>query len=136
MISRVEVDGVVLPRGVEIKSGEQIFGVRIVVIYGSGSVRGTIKVENGQLPANARLMVRLMKPEDPSFMVGRQEIDARGRFTVEGVPAGSYELYVSAFIPGSRARPPSSRQSVTVAEGSVTEVEAVIDLDPNLSPKP
>lgn len=136
MISRAELDGVVLPRGVEIKSGEQISGVRIVVIYGSGSVRGTIKMENGQLPANARFMVRLMKPEEPSFIVGRQDVDTRGRFTVEGVPAGSYELHVSAFIPGSRARPPSSRQPVTVTEGSVTEVEAVLDLDPNLSPRP
>lgn len=136
MISRVEVDGVVLPRGVEIKSGEQIFGVRIVVIYGSGSVCGTIRVENGALPANARFMVRLIKPEDPSFMVGRQDVDTRGRFTVEGVPAGSYELYISAFIPGSRVRPASSRQSVTVTEGSATEVEAVLDLDPNLSPRP
>lgn len=136
VISRVEIDGVVLPRGVEIKSGEQIFGVRIVVIYGSGSVRGTIKVENGLLPTNARLTVRLMKPEDPSVMVGRQDVDARGRFAVEGVPAGSYELHVNAFIPGSRTRPPSSRQSITVTEGSVTEVEVVLDLEANPSTRP
>ena len=136
VLSRVERDGVVLPRGIEIKSGEQISGVRIVVIYGSGIIRGTIKVENGPLPTGARLMIRLAKPEDPSFVMRPQDVDARGRFAVEGVPAGSYDLYVNSFIPGSRARQPSSRQSITVTEGSVTEVEAVIDLEANPSPKP
>ena len=136
VLSRVEREGVVLPRGVEIKSGEQISGVRIVVVYGSGIIRGAIKVENGPLPTGARLMVRVVKPEDPSFMVRPGEVDARGRFAMEGVPAGSYDLYVNCFVPGSRARQPSSKQAITVTEGSVSEVELVIDLDANASPKP
>ncbi|MGI9068778.1 MAG: hypothetical protein ACR2HX_20545 [Pyrinomonadaceae bacterium] len=137
VLARVERDGVVvLPRGIEIKSGEHISGVRIVVVYGSGIVRGTIKVENGPLPTGARLLIRLVKPEDHSFMVRAGEVDARGRFSVEGVPSGSYELHATAYMPGSRARPPSSRQPVTVTEGSVNEVEVVIDLDGNASPNP
>lgn len=136
VLSRIERDGMVLSRGVEIKAGEQISGLRITVVYGTGSIRGTIKVENGPLPTGARLMIRLMKPEDPSFMVRPGEVDARGRFAVEGVPAGSYDLYANSFIPGSRARPPSSRQSITVTEGSVTEVELVIDLEARPSPRP
>jgi hypothetical protein len=136
VLARVERDGVVLPRGIEVKSGEHISGVRIVVVYGSGIVRGTIKVENGPLPTGARLLIRLVKPDDHSFMVRAGEVDARGRFSVEGVPAGSYELHATAFTPGSRARPPSSRQSITVTEGSVTEVEVVIELDGNASPNP
>lgn len=136
VLARVERDGVVLPSGVEIKAGEQISGLRIVVVYGSGIIRGTIKVENGPLPTGARLMIRLVKPEDPSFMVRPQDVDARGRFAVEGVPAGSYDLYVHCFIPGLRARQPSSRQSITVTEGSMTEVELVIDLEANPSPRP
>lgn len=136
VLSRVEREGVVLPRGVEIRAGEQISGLRIIVVYGSGSIRGTIKVENGPLPTGSRLMIRLMKPEDPSFMVRPGEVDARGRFAVEGVPAGSYDLYANSFIPGSRGRTPSSRQSITVTEGSVTEVELVIDLEAKPSPRP
>ena len=76
-------------------------------------------------------MVRLMKPEDPSGMVGRPDIDARGRFAIEDVPAGTYELHVQVFIPGSRVRPPSSRQSINVTEGSITEVEVVLALEAN-----
>ncbi len=136
VLARVERDGVVLPSGVEIKAGEQISGLRIVVVYGSGIIRGTIKVENGPLPTGARLMIRLVKPEDPSFMVRPQDVDARGRFAVEGVPAGTYDLYVHSFIPGSRSRQPSTRQSVSVTEGSVTDVEVVIDLEANPSPRP
>lgn len=137
VISRIEREGVVLPRGFEIKSGEQILGVKVVVIYGSGIVRGTIKIENGPLPTGARVMVRLTKPETPGVMVGRsQEADARGRFALEGVPAGSYDLWVSVFIPGSRLRQPSTKQSVSVTEGSVVEVEPVIDLEANQPPRP
>jgi hypothetical protein len=136
-ISRIERDGVVLPRGVEIKAGEQLSGMRIVVVYGSGIVRGTIKMENGPLPSTARLMVRLTKPEAPTTMVGRsQAADARGRFVIEGIPAGSYDLIVSVYDPASRARQPHSKQSVTVTEGSVVEVEPIIDLEQNQSPKP
>jgi len=136
VVSRVERDGEVLPRGVEIKAGEQISGLRIIVVYGTGSIRGTIKVENGPLPIGARLMTRVVKPEDPSFMVRPGEVDARGRFAVEGIPSGSYELHVQCYIPGLRGRPPSSRQSITVTDGSVIEVELVIDLNTNSSPRP
>lgn len=136
VLSRVEREGVVLPRGVEIKAGEQISGLRIIVVYGSGSIRGTIKVENGPLPTGARLMTRVVKLEDPSFIVRPGEVDARGRFVVEGIPSGSYDLYVQCFMPGLRGRPPSSRQSLTVTEGSVTEVELVIDLDAKPSTRP
>ena len=134
-ISRVEMDGVVLPLGVEIESGAQIFGAKVVVSYASGSVRGTIKAENGPLPENARFMVRLMKPEDHS-MVGRPDVDARGRFVVAGVPAGTYELHVQVFIPGARTRSPSSRQSVSVTEGSATDVEVVLTFEVNPPTRP
>jgi hypothetical protein len=134
VISRVERDGVTLPRGFEIKSGEQISGLKIFVIYGSGIVRGTIKIENGTLPTDARLMVRLVKPEQPSAMAST--VDARGRFAIEGIPAGTYELWVNCYIPNSSTRPPSSKQSVIVTEGAATELEVVLDLDPNVSPKP
>jgi hypothetical protein len=137
VLSRVERDGVVLPGGLEIKSAEQISGVRIVVVYASGSIRGTVKMGDGPLPTGARLMVRLEKPGDPSFVVHRnpQDVDARGHFALEGVPAGSYDLWIHSSIPGLRSGR-TTKQSVSVTEGSVTDVEVVIDLEANTSPKP
>jgi protocatechuate 3,4-dioxygenase beta subunit len=134
VISRVERDGVVSPRGLEIGSGEKISGLKIFVVYGSGIVRGTIKIENGVLPPDARLMVRLVKQEQSIPMASN--VDARGRFAIEGIPAGTYELWVNCYVPNSSTRPPSSKQSVIVTEGAATELEVVLDLDPNVSPKP
>jgi len=137
VISRVERDGVAFPRGLEIKPEEQISGLRLIVVYGSGIVRGTVKIENGPLPTGARIMLRLVNPEEPSAMVVRPlEADARGRFAIEGVPAGVYELSVSVFIPGSRLRQPSTKQSVTVVDGSAIEVEPIIDLEPSQPARP
>jgi hypothetical protein len=127
-LARVERGGVVVgPRTIEVKSGEQISGLRIVVIFGSGIIHGTIKVENGPLPTSARLSVGLGKPGDPLSMRSG-EIDARGRFVLQGVPAGTYELFANVFIPGLRGRQPFTRQSITVSEGSVMDVELVVDL--------
>jgi hypothetical protein len=136
-MSRVERDGVVVsPSGLEIKTAEQIAGVRIIVVYGIGVVRGTVKVENGPLPTGGRIMARLGKPDNPAFTLRSGDVDARGRFAIEGVPSGSYDLFVYALIPESRSRQPYTKQAVTVTEGSVVEVEVVIDLQPNQPPKP
>jgi hypothetical protein len=137
VISRIERDGVVQPRsGVEIKTGEQIAGLRIIVVYGSGTLRGSVKWDTGSPPTGARIMVRLTKPGDNSYAIRPQEVDARGHFVFQGVPAGTYEVNVNAFIPQSRARQSSARQSVTVTDGVVTEVELVVDSNPNIPPTP
>ncbi|MEK6279582.1 MAG: hypothetical protein AABN95_04440 [Acidobacteriota bacterium] len=137
VISRIERDGVVQPRsGVEIKSAEQIAGLRIIVVYGSGTVRGSVKWDTGSTPTGARLMVRLTKPGDNSYAIRPQAVDARGHFVFQGVPAGSYEVNLNVFIPQSRARQPSARQAVTVTDGVVTEVELVVDPNVNVPPTP
>jgi hypothetical protein len=137
VVSHLERNGAVLQRGLEIKSGEQILGVKVVVVYGTGIVRGTVKIENGPLPTGARFTVRLVDPNAPSKMVGRsQGADARGRFVIEGVAAGSYDLLVNIYIPQSGTRAPFSRQSVTVTEGAVVEVEPVIVLESIQSANP
>jgi len=137
VVSHVERNGAVLQRGLEIKSGEQVLGVKVVVVYGAGIVRGTVKVENGPLPTGARFSIRLANPDAPSKIIGRtQGADARGRFVIEGVPAGSYDLLVNVYTPASRPRQPASKQKVTVTEGSVVEVEPVIVLENSQSPNP
>jgi hypothetical protein len=134
-LTRVEHDGVVQPRGLEVKAGEQVSGVRIIFTYATGVVRGQVNIANGPLPIGARVMVRLAKVGDNSSL-RPQEADARGYFIIDGVPAGSYDLFVSTFLPGSRQRPPSAKQSVSVADGGVTEVVVVLDLNPKSDSAP
>lgn len=137
-IARIERDGVTQLRGLEIKDGEQITNVRLVVNYGNGTIRGIVKAENGELPQYPRVFVWLTRPgDDPTNPQGRfgpsQQVDARGRFLVEGLAAGTYEVNVNVFVPGSRNRV-SAKQQVNVADGVVTEVTLTVDLKPPDNP--
>jgi len=129
-ILRVERDGVVQPRGFEIKAGEQTTGIKIIVRYGTGSIRGEVKLENGPLPPSGRVVVWIKKLGDTESNFRPYNLDARGHFLIEGVAAGSYELNVNANIPGRRA-PPSAKQPIDVSEGTVTDVVVSLDLKSN-----
>ena len=54
---RVEHNGVPQPGSINIKEGEQVAGVRLVVKYfkGTGAINGQLKIENGELPPFARI---------------------------------------------------------------------------------
>lgn len=129
MISRIEHNGVILPNGIEVKDGEQLSGLRVFVSYGTGTVRGTVSYDAGLLPEGARMFVRLQRTGTTSGTnVNTTFVDARGHFLMEGVPAGTYEIAVSVFVPGSRLRPPDSKQQVTVQDGGVLEVALTVNL--------
>ena len=124
-IVRVEREGVVQPQGLEIKDGENVAGVKLVVAYGSATIRGQIRFVNGELPANSRAFVWLRKQGDTSGNNRNSSLDARGHFAMEAVPGGSYEIVVNIYPPG---REPAAKQSINVSEGATTDVEILIDL--------
>ena len=132
-LARIERDGVVQSSGIQIQDGEHVSGVRLVMTFSSGSIRGIVRFENGTLPPTARMFVQVMKSGDQPFPRGA-EVDARGHFLVEGLPAGSYELRVIASVPEwqqQRRRPPmSAKQIVTVSDGAATDVTLTLDLTP------
>jgi hypothetical protein len=138
-IIRVERDGVAQPRGVELRDKEQITGVRLVVRYSKGTVRGVVKIENGELPPTARIGIRLLNLSADSLEAQRgyqapPNVDSRGRFLAEGLAAGTYEVRATVFIPGSRIPPPSAKQQVSVAEDGVSEVTITVNLAPTPGP--
>jgi len=130
---RLERDGVELPDGIEIKEGDQITGLRIILVYAIGSVRGEVKLENGSILQNTRLAVRLYadNPRDSAKLPGTF-VDSRGHFLLENVPAGKYKLIVSNWTSGALIKP--STQDIVVAEGGVADVKVVIELEPNSKP--
>ena len=134
-VSRVERDGVVQPGGITIQStDEHITGIRLVVVSHSGSVRGTVKFENGAPPPGSRLSIQLVRSGgDPNVDSRWAEVDSRGHFSAQGLAAGNYELRVSVFVLGVPQRPPT-KQNVTVTEGAPTDVIVTVDLTP--TPKP
>ncbi|HXG93797.1 MAG TPA: carboxypeptidase-like regulatory domain-containing protein [Blastocatellia bacterium] len=134
-IRRVERDGVEQIAGIEVSPGENITGVKVIVAYGSGRIRGQVKLEGVQLPEGARVFVRasLLTNEDKPRIERPVEVDARGRFVIEGLPAGDYEVSIinPVYVPNA---PPihvkSNRQAVTVANGGDVEVTLTLELNP------
>ena len=132
-ISRIERDGTAVPvRGLEIKEGEQITGLRVVLSQGNGTIRGVVKVENGSLPEGARFYVRLTKTSEHTAGMRPPPVDARGHFLVEGLPPGLYEVLVSIINTSQQLRP--VRREVNVQDGVVTDV--VITFDVSTTPPP
>ncbi len=128
-IARIERDG--FPQQgnrLEIKDGEQVTGIRVVVSYGDSTLRGSIKVENGKLPAGSRFSVRLARIGDPltTMPVGMGQVDARGNFVIEGIEAGAYEVIAIVVTPDRTGRRPV-KQQVNLTAGATTEVTLIVD---------
>jgi hypothetical protein len=126
VLLRIERDGVVQPRGVEIRDGENLTGLKAVVSFGSATLRGVIKV-NGEVPENASYFIRLTRGGEPLSTLRPTRVDARGRFMVEGLPPGQYEISATVMSPTARSIKPGTQQ-VSVQDGSVAEVEIMVEL--------
>lgn len=133
-ISRIERDGIVT-RGVEVKDGEHVSGLRVFVAYGNGSIRGVVKLENGTLPEGAQMFARLTKPGESPPSIRPSAVDARGHFLMEGIPPGNYEVLVQVFS-SNRTAPRMAKREVTVQDGIVTDVMLTVDLTPPPTPAP
>ena len=130
---RTELDGLDQKDGLEIAAGAQINGVRLVFAYGTGVVRGEVKVEGGLLPEGITLRVVIRSPANEARRFNRgAEVDSRFHFVVENIPPGNYEAVVTGVTqkPGPKPTPPIEylKQPVTVANGTETRVSLVVDV--------
>jgi carboxypeptidase family protein len=132
-VLRVERDGVVQPNGIQIQSRENVTGIRIIAAYSSGSIRGVVKLENGTLPPNGHLVVSVAKVGETAPNSG-MGVDARGRFLIEGLATGSYEVTVTTYVPEWRQAPRRIKQLVAVTDGAATDVMLTVDLTPPKNP--
>lgn len=130
-LARVERNGVPQTNGIEVTPGADIAGVRVVFEYGSGSIRGMVRAEGGEMPEGSRLFITVHKPgEDANARpLAYTQPDTRGRFIIEGLAPGEYQLTLRAmFPPVSNQRPATLKQNVTVANGVETESTFTLDL--------
>ena len=132
-IVRVERDGVAQPGGVNVKDSEHVTGLRLVVKQHTGAIRGQVKVEDGELPANAQLTLSVQFLDGHSTRgYGSEQVDSRGRFSLEGLAAGRYEVRVNLILAGRWQQPTSgSKKEVLVADNSVIEVVLTVKLKPD-----
>jgi hypothetical protein len=99
-----------------------------------------VSVTGGALPEGVRLSVssRRVGASSPGF--GGTEVDSRGRFAIEGLMAGEYELSLRAYVPGVLAaqgpRFPTVRQTVSVLDTGEVSVTLVYDIGKTTEPTP
>jgi hypothetical protein len=140
VLLRVEREGSVQRDGVEIGAGETVSGVRVVIGYGTGVVRGEVIIQGGSLTPDMRVRVTARRLDTNGPVTAGAVPDARGRFSLEGLLPGDYELTVSMmivtpFAPGAAPPPPArvvprtlAKQNITVTNGIETQVTLVADL--------
>ena len=126
-ITRIERDGVAVQRTIEIKEGENIAGVRLVVTYGTATLRGIVKLEKGTVPEGGSLFVRLGKPGEHAGFARRWGVDARGHFIMENISPGLYELSVTVFTQNGQTVK-TVKRDVTVQEAVTNEIAITIDM--------
>ena len=129
-IVRIEHDGIGLPQGFEIQPGQSVSGLRVVISYGTGTIRGTVRFEGGNVPADSRTYISC-KREGANEGTGAQ-LDSRGHFLVNNLAPGTYELNLQVSVArNSTYRPgPPQKQLVSVNNDAEAEVVFTVDLRP------
>ncbi|HKC87186.1 MAG TPA: carboxypeptidase-like regulatory domain-containing protein, partial [Blastocatellia bacterium] len=155
-IKRIERDGVEVKDAIEVRPGEKIDGVRIVVHRAQGRIRGQVRIAGGALPDGWRADVFASRPESADEsksgartpvsaeeIGGYASVDEKGRFVIEGLTAGEYNLSITLIKLGPNGSrqgysPPGSNQRVTVRDGVETSVTLDLDMSsinrPNSQP--
>jgi protocatechuate 3,4-dioxygenase beta subunit len=135
---RLEHNGAPQPDGIPIGPGENITNARVVVIHSVLKIRGEVKVVNGTLPGNLRLYVNARRTTEQ--MMGRNmqggEVDQNGRFVIENLAPGEYELQVSTGFYRGAAQPDArisraigqAKQKVVVSSNNQPPITIVVDL--------
>jgi len=110
-------------RGIEIKPGEDVFDLRIIIADGTGVIRGQVKVEGGALPVGARMTASITN--QLRFANGYAQVDQDGGFVISGLAAGTYELTLNTYCPPPRQAArllPTMKQTVTVTDANESSV--------------
>jgi protocatechuate 3,4-dioxygenase beta subunit len=133
-LSRIEVGGVVQRESVQVAEGAQVSDVRLVLVYGSAVLRGQLNFPGGGAPPQGTRMIvvaRRVGSNDDQWSKGA-EADARGRFQLEGLAAGEYEVQARAFNTTSRGSGlVSESQRISVGQGSDVTISLTLAPPPD-----
>lgn len=125
----VKREGVEQREGLELRAGERVSNVQVAYAYGAAVVRGEVQFRGGERPAGVTYAVHALRPG--GLIAGEPAIvDSLGRFQLENLSPGEYELSLSDWSPNASNRSPLARAAVTVpAEGEV-KATLVYDMGP------
>jgi hypothetical protein len=100
---RTERNGLDVTQGFEVKAGEQVADLRIVLAQANCKIRGQVKVEGGTFIKNEEMRIRAVRITGNEFLNSRLKyysalLDPNRRFLMSSLLAGEYELIVDARI--------------------------------------
>jgi hypothetical protein len=139
-IKRIERDGADIRNALEIGRSEQVTGVRIILAHNNGRIRGQVEIAGGKLPEGWQLNVSAYPVvaiasdrANPAYQSGGGSTfaDEKGRFVIENLAAGEYEL---TLIPMKRVElnqwrgESEATHRVIVGSGAETAVKLTLDL--------
>jgi hypothetical protein len=128
LLARIELNGSTIAQGLDVQ--QSISGIRLILNYGTGAIRGTVRFAGDTSIGDSRIFVSC-KPEGARDGPGAP-VDARGNFLIKNLASGNYEvtIMVASATPRPGRPPQPQKQLVTVANGAESEVNFVVDLTP------
>jgi len=135
-LSRTEQNGVPQPDGIEVRAGTPVTGLRVVLAHSALTLRGEVKIAGGSLPPNQLLYVRMQAMDKSNRNSPNADVDLRGRFLIEYLSPGEYELIVSPGVAPNGNRPDpklsrafaSARQRIVLRDTNHPPVVITVDL--------
>jgi protocatechuate 3,4-dioxygenase beta subunit len=127
---RIEIEGTDYFEGLDVTAGKHLSGVKVFIAYGTGRIRGQVKIEGGELPDGARIHVSAQNLDGGNQRGGHSTIvDVRGNFIIRDLAPGEYELNASVYDHArNRARTRPVKQKVTVSNDEETPVTITLEL--------
>lgn len=135
-IIRIERGGALSNDSLDVGAGEQVTGVRVVLGYGTGVVRGQLKTIGVGLPETVRPFVKARRIDSGLVIGNEASIDASGLFRMENLPPGEYEIYLGSYYRSDE--PPPGYEELNdklktvkrrIAVANDTEVQVTLTLD-------
>jgi hypothetical protein len=114
-------------RQIELQPGQSVSGVRIYIQFGTGVLKGEVKITAGTLATDSAMMVSLQSENQPR-PVSSAQVDSRGQFTMVGIPTGTYDAVLQVFTFSGTGAPKPLHQSVSVTDGSESQITFTLDL--------
>jgi protocatechuate 3,4-dioxygenase beta subunit len=134
-VARIERNGTLALEGIEIDAGEQVTGVRVVLLYGGLTLRGALKVVGGTMPAGYEFHAAARRTDQNTRYLRLALIDERGHFGFENMAPGEYEIGINPsplIVPRSieeiTQRFSSIKQKVIVGSDNQQPFTLVVDL--------
>jgi hypothetical protein len=140
-IMRIERGGVEMRNEIMVTEREEISGVRIVLGKGSCVIRGQVNVTGGGALKDWRMSVTASSEKEGGASLfhdsgGSAEVDDKGRFVIEGLLPGEYQLTLmttSKADTNSPSRPDDGvpapiTQKVIVTKGQEAQVTMTLNL--------